>query len=147
MKTDVRFATCRGIDDMTRNPIAESMHAYGSSASLEPMDDTQVQSAPPRHVRPRWAGAARGLEALAAMAHGHLRQRRTAQTSASPPRCGCRVRGSADRVIGTRHLTSLQPQGNHAHAAGPLVTALPYRVRTKMTPCHAPLMHGTGLWA
>lgn len=131
---------------MTRNPSVEFMHAYASSASLEPMDYRQVQSAP-RHLRPRWAGAARGLEALAAVAHGHLRQRRTAQSSASAPHCDCRVRGSADRVFGTRHLTSPQPQGNHARAAGLLATALPYRVRTKMTHCHALLMHGTVLWA
>lgn len=132
---------------MTRNPFVNFMRTRGSSASLEPMDDTQVQSAPLRHLRPRWAGAARGHEAKAAKAHGHSRQRRTAQTSVSAPRCDCRVRGPADRVFGTRHLSSLQPQANHAHAPGLVVTALPYRVRTKMTPCHALLVHGTVSWA
>lgn len=131
---------------MTRNPFVEFMHTYGWSASLGPTDDTQGQSAPPRHLRPRWAGAARGLEASAAVAHGHLRQRRTAHTSASAPGCDCRVRGPANRVFDTRHLTSLQPQGNHAQAAGLVVTALPYRVRTQMTHCHALLVYGTVLW-
>ena len=132
---------------MTWNPFVEFMRTYGSSASLEPTDDTQGQSAPHRHLRPRWAGTALGHEALAAKAHGLSRQRRTAQTSVSAPRCDCRVRGPADRVIGTRHLSSLQPQANHAHAPGLVVTALPYGVRTKMTPCHALLAHGTVLWA